>query len=182
MCVCVCAFNLNNSLWGVYNGSTLRAEIIHSVVCVNSHSTSTAIHMPAPLRPHCEPRHVTPRSALLNWNEGEQGCGKKPWIVTCGVCFSTLSSRNSLRAPFDSLNCVETVGKHHLSNSAASGDFFCKLEPDWLARMQGRLWLAESVLLTEGGLPESRGRWKRKKKKKFQLQNYTMRLPWVGLE
>ena len=64
--------------------------------------------MPTPLRPHCEPRHVTPRSAsLLNWNEGEQGWEKKPLS-----CSFAMSCRNSHRAPFNSpelrWNCWKT--------------------------------------------------------------------------
>ncbi len=39
--------NVNNLLWGLYNGSTMRAKIKWHVVCVNSHSASTAFHMPA---------------------------------------------------------------------------------------------------------------------------------------
>lgn len=48
-------------------------------------------------------------------------------------------------------------------------------------QMQRKRWLDERGLLTEGGFPESRGRWKGREWKKLQPHNYTMRLLWLGL-
>lgn len=123
---------------------------------------------------HCHP-HANPASTSL-------------WTKTCDSSFSLVvelkrrrarlrkktpelffcyvlqkQSPCSLQLAWTALKLLENTTSPTVPRVAT---FFCKLAPDWLARMQRRLWLAESVLLTEGGLPESRGRWKRKKRKK----------------
>lgn len=111
----------------------------------------------SPARPHFEPGHVTLRSAwLLIWNESGYEKSLKCWQRVCYFYFFVL--RQCLLA-HDSLNSIGTVKKHHLLPAQFT---FCKLAPDWPGEIQRRLWLAESVLLTEGGLPESRERWKLK--------------------
>lgn len=47
-------------------------------------------------------------------------------------------------------------------------------------QMQRHRWLDKRLLLTEGGFPESRGRWKGRGGR-LGPQNYTMRLLWLGL-
>lgn len=161
----------------------MRATIICTEECVNSHSSSTAIHMPALLD--------------LTLNQGM-------WLLVHSIVKSSnwsVDLMNSVRvfliiSPWDRekerereierevvsglsrLSCTPlagTVEKHNLLAAVT----FCKIARDWSDYMWRRSWLAQSVLLTEGGLPES---WKRWKQKKFQLQSCTMRLPCVGLE
>lgn len=127
----------------------------------------------SPARPHFEPRHVTPRSGwLFIRNESGFNCGKpESWTSRIVVCVTRTKSppRESaccaISARWTPSERLEKEKKRHLITAQAAT--FCKRAPDWPARMQRGLWLAESVLLTEGGLPESRESWKQKKKKKI---------------
>lgn len=174
-------FNLNNLLWGPYNGCTMRAKIICGVVCVWS-------RIPHPLPSTCQPcttslwtRTCDSSFRLLVYMKRKRvyDCGKPEswtprivWVLLCpperaSVCVCYLYS----------LNSVGTVRKRHLLtvqgrlfvNARLIGPLECNAACDWL-----RVSCWPKVDSQRVG---NAGSWK-----KFQLQNGTMRLPWVGLE
>lgn len=129
---------------------------------------TTALHITSSARPHFEPGHVTPRSPLLcvlNQNHDEflngLNCG---FVTRCIFSSSPLFSRE-----YCSNSSRERLKKRHRLQAQIQA--YCKLAPHWPGQIQPRSWLADSVLLTEGGLPESREQWRHKKKKNSELHH-----------
>lgn len=164
-----------------YTMAARRVQSVCRLVCVNLHSTSTAIHMRALINltlNHDMWLLAQPCCFKLNesgWDCEDPEVRKVDFWHCVWFNFALFLLRESLCA-LKSPNTVETVRKHHLLpvqrrlfvNSRLIGPLKYNAAFDWL---RVSCWpKVDSQRVAKAG------------SKKFQPHNCTMRLPWVGLE